>query len=132
MLQHPHTEWIKVYDNTERGSRDIKKKKKIGLGLQPRLGTIIYLLDFGNRGSILIATLRPLSYFVSKYKGPSSMGCRKHGSHARGVHTQYLAYENTKSEARGRSRNRINSKSSMKYGKGHKRYKEEKSQTRPN
>ena len=32
------------------------------------------------------------------------------GSHARKVHTGYLAYENSKSEARGRSRHKNNSK----------------------
>ena len=36
-----------------------------------------------------IATLRPLSYFTSKYKGPSSMDCRERGSHARGVYTAH-------------------------------------------
>ena len=33
-----------------------------------------------------IVMLRSLSHFASKYKGPSSIGYRERGSHARGVY----------------------------------------------
>ena len=36
------------------------------------------------------------SHFASKYKGPSSMGCRERRSHARGVYpTQYTSHMRT-------------------------------------
>ena len=47
----------------------------------------------------------------TKYERPFSMDYRERGYHARGVsHTGYLAHENNKGEARGRSRHKNHSK----------------------
>ena len=77
---------------------------------------IIHLTDVRT-----ITTLRPLSHFASKYKGPFSMDYRERGSHARGVyHTQDTSLMTTArvkedSTARGRSTHKNNGKRVVKY-----------------
>ena len=71
---------------------------------------------------VVVIVVLVLNGFITirrKYKGTLSMNCRKRGSYARGVylHTGYLAHRNSKSDARGRSRQKSNSYSSMTYEK---------------